>query len=150
MARLSTVLSGLRASSRYRTRARYVEDQPDFINAAVCGHTDLSPADLLAATQAIEAALGRDRRAERFKGPRTLDIDILLFGDRVVSEPGLAIPHPGLCERAFALVPLLELDPSLRLPPGGESLSAILACLPDQGIYPLDRGRIQSASPSRT
>lgn len=102
---------------------------------AVSGATDLSPLDLLSATQAIEARWGRDRSRERFKGPRPLDIDILLYGNDILTLPGLVVPHPGLLERAFALVPLVELDPGLRHPQSGGLLSDALEAVKGQGIY---------------
>ncbi len=98
-----------RGSRLYRTAPQGVTDQPDFVNMCAAGRTDLVPLDLLAQIQRIEAALGRERR-ERW-GPRTIDIDILTYGDAEVVEPGLTIPHPRLLERAFVLVPLLDIAP---------------------------------------
>jgi 2-amino-4-hydroxy-6-hydroxymethyldihydropteridine diphosphokinase len=113
----------------------YIEDQPDFVNAAAAGDTELPPRELLAQIQAIEAAFGRDRGRERPKGERSLDIDILLYGSSVIDEPDLKVPHAALKERLFALLPLLDLDPVLRDPLGGEEYSDIARKLPDQGIY---------------
>ena len=110
-------------------------DQPDFLNLVVAGSTLLTPKDLLKRLQAIETAFGRDRSQERFKGPRTLDIDILLYGNDVITSHDLIIPHPGLTERAFVLVPLLEIAPQLRHPSGGESFASHLAAVSGQGIY---------------
>jgi 2-amino-4-hydroxy-6-hydroxymethyldihydropteridine diphosphokinase len=93
-------------------------DQPRFLNGAAAVETELEPRDLLAALLAVERELGRTRDGPRF-GPRTIDLDLLLFGDREVSEPGLTVPHPRLAERAFALEPLAELDPDLRIPGRG-------------------------------
>lgn len=90
--------------------------QPDFLNAVLKIDTSLSPLELLASCQRAEAALSR-MHAEHW-GPRTLDVDILLFADLIVAEPSLQIPHPLLLERAFVLVPLLELDPDASLPDG--------------------------------
>jgi 2-amino-4-hydroxy-6-hydroxymethyldihydropteridine diphosphokinase len=134
-AELSKLLANPRLSRLYRTKAMYVEDQPDFVNAAASGESSLSPRELLDAVNRIEAAFGRERERERFKGPRSLDIDILLYGSLIVSEPGLAIPHAGLRDRLFALLPLLDLDGSLRDPIGGEAYSELAAALPPQGIY---------------
>jgi 2-amino-4-hydroxy-6-hydroxymethyldihydropteridine diphosphokinase len=92
-------------------------DQPPFLNAAVAVETDLEPRELLDRLLAIERELGRERRGPRF-GPRTIDLDLLLVGDRVVDEPGLVVPHPRLHERRFVLEPLAELDPELALPDG--------------------------------
>jgi 2-amino-4-hydroxy-6-hydroxymethyldihydropteridine diphosphokinase len=136
--RLERVLEGARLSSFWRSRARYYVDQPDFLNAAVSGKTELSPRELLAAVNAIEAEFGRDRSAEIRKGPRPLDIDILLYGRRLVAEKDLIIPHASLRERKFALLPLLELAPGLVDPASGASYASILASLPPQGIYLLE------------
>jgi 2-amino-4-hydroxy-6-hydroxymethyldihydropteridine diphosphokinase len=129
------VLEGARLSRLYRSRALYVEDQPDFVNAAAVGETSLPPRALLAAVNRIEAEFGRDRSRERPKGPRSLDIDILLYGALVLDESGLSIPHPGLTERRFALAPLLELEGGLRDPRSGVPYADILSSLPEQGIY---------------
>jgi 2-amino-4-hydroxy-6-hydroxymethyldihydropteridine diphosphokinase len=90
-------------------------EQPRFLNGAVLVQTDLEPRALLDALLAIERELGRTRDGPRF-GPRTIDLDLLVFGEREVSEPGLTVPHPRLAERAFALEPLAELDPELEIP----------------------------------
>jgi 2-amino-4-hydroxy-6-hydroxymethyldihydropteridine diphosphokinase len=132
---LSAFLRDARISSFYRTKPRYVEDQPPFLNAVVAGRALLGPRELLAAVQAVEAGHGRDRSREVRKGPRTLDIDILLYGDAVLDLPDLVVPHPGLPERLFALVPLLELAPGLMDPRTGKPFSELAAALPDQGIY---------------
>ncbi len=117
----------------------YVKDQPTFLNAAVSGLFRGTPAELLALAQETEAAFGRDRSREARRGARTLDVDLLLFGDLVVEEPpGLMIPHPGLTERKFALVPLLELLPEARDPRTGLFLFDSLAGLEPQGIYYAD------------
>jgi 2-amino-4-hydroxy-6-hydroxymethyldihydropteridine diphosphokinase len=92
-------------------------EQPTFLNGAVAVETELSPRELLDLLLAVERDLGRERR-ERW-GPRTIDLDLLLYGDRVVDEPGLSIPHPRLHERRFALEPLAELDPGLEIPGRG-------------------------------
>jgi 2-amino-4-hydroxy-6-hydroxymethyldihydropteridine diphosphokinase len=94
-----------------------VVDQPPFLNGAVALETDLSPRDLLGALLAVERELGRERR-ERW-GPRTIDLDLLLYGNQTIDEPGLTVPHARLHERRFALEPLLELDPELAIPGRG-------------------------------
>jgi 2-amino-4-hydroxy-6-hydroxymethyldihydropteridine diphosphokinase len=95
------------------------EDQPRFVNGAVELKTTLSPRALLERLLAIERRLGRVRgQGPRF-GPRTIDLDLLLYGDEVVDEPGLQVPHPRLHERRFALEPLAELDPTLEIPGRG-------------------------------
>jgi 2-amino-4-hydroxy-6-hydroxymethyldihydropteridine diphosphokinase len=88
-------------------------DQPRFVNAVVELETALSPRELLNGLMALELEFGRNRSAGVQNGPRTLDLDILLFGDLEVSEPDLEIPHPRLKERAFVLVPLLEIAPRI-------------------------------------
>ena len=93
-------------------------DQPRFVNAAVELETDLSPHDLLARLLEVERHLGRVRGGPRF-GPRTIDLDLLLYGAETIGAPGLAVPHPRLHERRFALEPLAELDPDLELPGRG-------------------------------
>jgi 2-amino-4-hydroxy-6-hydroxymethyldihydropteridine diphosphokinase len=93
-------------------------DQPYFLNAAARGETELGPRELLERLLAVELRLGRTRDGPRF-GPRTIDLDLLLFGDEVVNEPGLRVPHPRLHERRFVLEPLAELDPGLVVPGRG-------------------------------
>ena len=93
-------------------------DQPRFLNAAAEVETELGPRALLDALLEVERALGRERVGPRF-GPRTIDLDLLVYGDEVVDEPGLQVPHPRLHERAFALEPLDELDPGLVVPGRG-------------------------------
>ncbi len=102
-------------------------DQPRFLNAAAVIETELPPRELLDRLLAVERALGRTRTGPRF-GPRTIDLDLLLYGDLVLAEPGLTVPHPRLHERAFVLEPLLELDPGLAVPglgPVGEILARL-------------------------
>ena len=93
-------------------------DQPAFLNGAAAVRTSLSAADLLEALLAVERELGRTRDGPRY-GPRTIDLDLLLYGDEIIDEPGLDVPHPRLHERAFALEPLLDLDPELTVPGSG-------------------------------
>jgi 2-amino-4-hydroxy-6-hydroxymethyldihydropteridine diphosphokinase len=95
-----------------------VVDQPRFVNAAAALETSLRPRELLERLLDVERSLGRDRAVEERWGPRTLDLDLLLYGGESIDEPGLEVPHPRLAERAFVLEPLLELDPDLRLPDG--------------------------------
>jgi 2-amino-4-hydroxy-6-hydroxymethyldihydropteridine diphosphokinase len=95
-------------SSRYRTAPWGVADQPWFLNAVVALHTELDPHALLAALQEVECTLGRVRA--RKWGPRTIDLDLLLYDDADIDEPSLRVPHPRLRERAFVLVPLAEID----------------------------------------
>ena len=95
-----------------------VVDQPRFVNAAAALETVLGPRELLERLLEVERGLGRDRSREERWGPRTIDLDLLLYGEETVAEVGLEVPHPRLAERAFVLDPLLELDPGLRLPDG--------------------------------
>ena len=108
----------VRASRLYRTAPWGKADQPEFVNAAVAVSTELLPRELLAALLAIERACGRERDGERW-GPRVLDLDILVYGDARIDEPGLRVPHPRLAERAFVLLPLADLDPDLEIPGQG-------------------------------
>jgi 2-amino-4-hydroxy-6-hydroxymethyldihydropteridine diphosphokinase len=125
----------LRVSSVYETAPMYNVSQPRFLNIAVAGLTRLSPRQLLVRALAIERELGRRREpGEPPKGPRPIDIDLLLHGGRIVSEPDLRLPHPGLRERRFVLEPLLELEPGLRDPASGLPLAEALSALPDQGV----------------
>jgi 2-amino-4-hydroxy-6-hydroxymethyldihydropteridine diphosphokinase len=97
-----------------------VVDQPPFLNGAAALETELSPRELLDLLLAVERRLGRERRERRERwGPRTIDLDLLLYGDEAVDEPGLTVPHPRLHERRFALEPLLDLDPDLAVPGHG-------------------------------
>jgi len=100
-------------------------DQPRFLNAAVALDTELEPRALLEFLMAVERELGRTRDGPRF-GPRTIDLDLLLYGDEVVDEPGLTVPHPRLHERRFVLEPLAELNDELTVPEKG-AVQALLA-----------------------
>jgi 2-amino-4-hydroxy-6-hydroxymethyldihydropteridine diphosphokinase len=104
------------------------EDQPRFLNAAALVETELPPRMLLERLLEIEARLGRIRGAGPRFGPRTIDLDLLLYGDETIDEPGLSVPHPRLHERRFALEPLAELDPDLEVP-GRGPVWALLAGL---------------------
>lgn len=109
----------LRASRRYRSPPWGIAEQPPFLNAVAELETGLAPEDLLPALLEIERRAGRDRGSERRWGPRTLDLDLLLYGDAAIDRPGLRIPHPRLHERAFVLLPLAELAPELMVPGRG-------------------------------
>ncbi len=104
--------------------------QGRYYDAVVKGETSLSPRELLEELNKIEAAFGRDREKEIRYGPRTLDLDILLYGDLVVDEPDLKIPHPLLLERAFVVVPLHEIEPNLVVQ--GRSVRSALEKLKDE------------------
>jgi 2-amino-4-hydroxy-6-hydroxymethyldihydropteridine diphosphokinase len=103
-------------------------DQPRFLNGAVELETSLAARALLEALLGIERELGRDRSAAPPQGPRTLDLDLLLYGGETIREPGLEVPHPRLHERAFVLEPLSELNPALEIP-GLGPVQALLAKL---------------------
>ena len=137
----------VRMSGLWLSRARYYQAQPDFINAVVYGETDLSPQQLLEEINKVEAALGRDRSSVLPKGPRTIDIDILLYGNRIIVEDNLVIPHPGMRERKFVLLPLLELDEALIDPISRRLFRDFLAELPAQGIYPAGRAIYDAVYP---
>ena len=101
--------------------------QPDYLNGAIEISTTLRPTELLAELNRIEAALGRERVIHW--GPRTVDLDILFWGDLILNTETLTIPHPGACERLFVLEPLVEIAPDLSDPRSGQKVSEILASL---------------------
>ena len=126
VAEIRAVVDDVRVSSLYETAAWGVTDQPSFLNAVVRGSTELSPLELLDAMQSIENQLGRVRT--QHWGPRTMDIDILLYGSDVIDVPRLKVPHPYMAQRGFVLRPLADLAAGLTLPDGslvGELLTTI-------------------------
>lgn len=125
----------LRASSVYETAPRDVEDQPWFLNQVLECETDLFPRQLLERLQKIERAMGRKRRMA--KGPREIDLDILLYGDAVVKAPELEIPHPRLAERRFVLEPLVELAPEKRHPGTRRTMRELLGKVASQVVKKL-------------
>lgn len=112
------------ASRLYFTEPQDDKNQPWFLNQVAALECALGPLELLDGLQAIEAKLGRQRTARRY-GPRSIDLDLLLYGSAIIAEERLTVPHPRLAERAFALVPLAELEPGLRLP-GGPAVADLL------------------------
>jgi 2-amino-4-hydroxy-6-hydroxymethyldihydropteridine diphosphokinase len=100
-----------------------IVDQPAFLNGALALETELGPRALLNALLAVERDLGRERREPW--GPRTIDLDLLLYGDETIDEPGLTVPHPRLHERRFALEPLLDLDPEVAIPGRGRVIDLL-------------------------
>ncbi|WP_437881592.1 2-amino-4-hydroxy-6-hydroxymethyldihydropteridine diphosphokinase [Pseudomonas sp. LRF_L74] len=121
-----------RVSSFYASDPLGPADQPRYVNAVAALDTGLSPLELLDALQAIELDQGRVRKDERW-GPRTLDLDILLFGDRQLDEPRLVVPHYHMHARAFVLYPLAEIAPDLVLP-DGRALTLLLQACPFSGL----------------
>jgi 2-amino-4-hydroxy-6-hydroxymethyldihydropteridine diphosphokinase len=122
----------LRVSAIYETEPRDFPDQAWFLNQVVELESDLFPKQLLERTQKIERALGRT--PTRPKGPRTIDIDILFYGDTILSTPGLEIPHERLPDRRFVLEPLAELAPQLRHPRTGATVAEMLAQVRNQKV----------------
>ena len=118
----------LAVSSLRETDPVGYESQPKFLNGAAALETELPPRKLLERLLAIEQLLGRIRRDTPRYGPRTIDLDLLLYGQETLAEPGLTVPHPRLHERRFALEPLVELDPALEIP-GRGPIRALLAGL---------------------
>ncbi|MFO1434897.1 MAG: 2-amino-4-hydroxy-6-hydroxymethyldihydropteridine diphosphokinase [Gammaproteobacteria bacterium] len=123
-------------SSLYRSDPMGPADQPDYINAVAAITTLLSPFALLDALLGIERAHGRIRGATRW-GPRTLDLDILAYGDRAITEPRLTVPHVGIGERAFVLLPLAEIAPAFEVPGKGR-VDTLAANCPRTGIHRLN------------
>lgn len=126
----------IRASRLYRTPAWGLQEQADFINGVVMLSTGLAPPALLEALLATERRFGRERDPAQRWGPRTLDLDLLLYGEDMIDAPGLRLPHPHLHERAFALVPLLEIAPDILIPGVGPAQRA-LDGLETSAIQPL-------------
>jgi 2-amino-4-hydroxy-6-hydroxymethyldihydropteridine diphosphokinase len=124
VARLSHILSNLRRSAWHDTAPVGVPDQqPRYLNGVVVGQTSLTARQLLDELLAIEQAAGRSRPSPL--APRTLDLDLILFGSERIQEPGLVVPHPRFRERPFVLEPLAELAPDLVDPESGETISAL-------------------------
>lgn len=128
-------VSVFRSSSMYVTDPFGKKDQPDFYNLAVEVTTDRSPEDLLTAIHAIERSFGRERK-EKW-GPRTIDIDILFYGDKVMDDPALTIPHPHLAARKFVLVPLHEIASKFVHPILKKTVGELLMECKDEGTVSL-------------
>ncbi len=125
----------VRVSSLYRTAAWGLTDQADFTNAVAELVTTLPADELLATLLRVEAGMGRRRDGEHW-GPRLIDLDLLTYGEQVINQPGLVVPHPYMHERAFVLVPLLELEPEFEIPGRGRA-SAWQKKLQDQSVQSL-------------
>lgn len=123
-------------SSLYRSTPMGPQDQPDYINAVMAITTDLPPMALLRCLQTIENNHGRVRTGEQW-GPRTLDLDILLYGDQKLDLPDLTVPHKGLADRTFVLYPLFEIAPQLVVPGKGRIADLVAKC-PLSGLSRLD------------
>ena len=122
--RAAELVGARRLSSIRETEPWGFEAQPRFLNAVAEVETELESRPFLERLLAVERELGRVREGPRY-GPRTIDLDLLLYGDRVVEEPGLEVPHPRLRERLFVLEPLAELAPGLEIPGNGTVLAAL-------------------------
>ncbi len=137
--------SRLTAISRfYRSKPMGPADQPDYLNGVAMFDTCLEPLALLDALQAIEQAQGRVRKGERW-GPRTLDLDLLLYGAEVIEQPRLQVPHPGILQRNFVLQPLFDLAPELTFP-DGLTLREALSRVDREGLEPLPAGEDDTSS----
>ena len=126
-ARLSAAGRVVATSSLYETEPVEFTEQPWFLNCAVALETEKTPQELMATILGIEQEMGR-RRVQK-KGPRSIDIDILLFGDAVINSPELTLPHPAMHQRRFVLEPLAEIAPSMLDPLSGRTISELLAML---------------------
>jgi 2-amino-4-hydroxy-6-hydroxymethyldihydropteridine diphosphokinase len=127
---LEAALGPLRIASLYRSSPLSLIPQPDYLNTAAVAQTTLEPEAVLALAKALELAAGRRTPSQTVRfGPRPLDIDILLYGDRTSDAPELTLPHPRLRERRFMLEPLAEIAPDWPVPPDGTSVQDLLTRL---------------------
>jgi 2-amino-4-hydroxy-6-hydroxymethyldihydropteridine diphosphokinase len=126
-------------SPRYWTDPVGDPDQPEFLNAVVALETGLEPLVLLGELQRIEKDQGRDREPGRRWGPRTIDLDLLVFGTETIDTAELTVPHPRMSERAFVLRPLVDVSPVLEVP-GAGPVQSLLARVDTAGVRPAERG----------
>jgi 2-amino-4-hydroxy-6-hydroxymethyldihydropteridine diphosphokinase len=127
-------LTAVTLSRIYETEPLYVTNQGKFLNCVVMGRTQKPPFSLLRALLGIEQDMGRDRSHVPDKGPRIIDIDILLYDQQIITSEELSIPHPGMYDREFVLRPLLDLAPELKDPVSGSPFSDFLGRLENQGV----------------
>lgn len=126
--RVSRALAIEEVSSAYWTEPVGMREQPFFLNAVLRASTELPPHDVLRVLRGIEDEMGRQREVPL--GPRRIDLDLLLYDDARIDDPGLVLPHPRMDERRFVLEPLAEISPGLRIRPGGPTVAELLASLP--------------------
>ena len=126
--RLSEYMVITNKSQVYETEPQYLLNQAKFLNAVVCGHTELEPLDMLNKLKQLETALGRV--AGPRNGPRLIDLDLLYYGRRCISTDILTVPHPRIQERYFVLRPLLDIAPSLKHPTNGKTVKQLISELP--------------------
>ena len=119
-------VAAFRLSTLMETSPVGLQDQPDFVNAVLQVRSTLEPVQMLDQLLELELAMGRDRTAGEDGGPRLIDLDLLLWGDHQLDAPGLELPHPRLAQRAFVLIPMVELAPELMHPTEGRTMQELL------------------------
>lgn len=138
--KLDTVMALDQLSTVYETAPKYVVDQPPFLNMAVGGETALLPPELLEQLKLFEIEIGRVPAAERY-GPRAIDLDILFYGDAVIEQTDLQVPHPLMAEREFVLRPLADIAAGKQHPVTGKTVIEMLAALDGMAqarVFPID------------